>query len=186
MSAPFYTINHFFRLLLLKSKPQDLQYSIIAFACLLGALFLLIMININFLVTSVGTTAAATTAPERIHDLKTLFTAAIIIHESIFLAILHFTLKRASKTNRFIQVATNFIGIDLIEYLITMLLTQAAFGLLAICALKAWLLVIKFHITLHAFNVSRMRAAWIFLVISACSLLGASLLLVPYTRSVLG
>lgn len=176
MNNTINTINHFIKLLTLKSRPQNLHYSILNFSILLGAFFILISY-----VTSQMDTADL---PAQMQKIGSVITFGVILHEAVFLTILYFLLKRDDKTNRFIQVATNFVGIDLAECLLSLFIGKIALGFYVLCALKAWLLVIKLHVTRHAFDVSIARAAWLFITVSISSVIIAAMTITFFSSSV--
>ena len=172
MNQTLYLFHHFAKLLTLKNKPQDLNYSVLIFIFLLGILIVLTsnIFNLHYLPSEIMDSP-------NINNVNSLVVWGVIVHEAVFLTILSFLLKKANKSNRFIQVASNFLGIDLIECLVALILSKIAIPVYMLCVIKAWFLVIKFYITKHAFNISQFRAAWFFILISLSSLLAATMLL---------
>lgn len=92
-------------------------------------------------------------------------------------------LKRDNKGNRFVQVATNFIGVSLIECLLSPILSKFVLSFYLLCAFKSWLLVIKLHVTRHAFNINQLRAAWIFIGMSICSIFVTAIIMAALSNT---
>lgn len=157
-------ITHFIRLLTLKNKPQNLQYSANTFALL----FITLIIAIKLTVQNI--------APQ-LKAINSIIPFMIIGYEGLFLTILYVLLTKSGKGNRFIQSACNFLGVSVISCIASSLIGLLPMPLLFLCLLKSWFLIINFHITKHAFNVTQLQAVWIYFFIN---MVAVSIIALPF------
>lgn len=150
-------IRHFFGLLTLKNKPQDLSYSLTTLIMLLLTFIMVIKFTLKI------------TNPQLI-KLNTLIPTLLITYKGLFLTILFFFLSKIKKQHRFVQSACNFLGINIINYIFTPIINFFPLQLLLLCLLKAWLLMVNFHITKHVFNVTQLQAIGIYLFLNAIAI----------------
>lgn len=143
---PLGVFQHFFRLVVLKNRPQDLEYS---FALLLtfASVLVLQVAGMNF------------SLPGNIKANHWMVVMLVVLHECFFLYVLNYFLKKEKKENRFVQVASNFLGLDLIERLLLLPFIQGISNVFLLCCVQSWILLIRLHITRYAFEVSYGRAA---------------------------
>ena len=147
-------INHFVYLLTLKNKPQDLRYSFNIF------IFLLIL-----LIALVKVSAADSIIYGQNFSAYT-FIFARLVYESVFLLVLYFTLVWHGIANRFIQAACNFLGVNIVDCIAMALISSSPLHMIFLSGIKAWLLIIKFYITKHAFDVDQRRAIMLYILMS--------------------
>ncbi len=161
-------ITHFVGLLTLRNKPQNLVYSMNVFALL----FLLLAFSIKI--------TAQNSIPQ-VAAINSFIPILIITYEVLFLTIVFLMLTKAGKKNRFIQVGCNFLGVNIINCLISSLVLLVPFQMFFLCLTKSWLLIINFHITKHAFNIDQIRAVWTYLLINGIALLAITMPFIIFT-----
>lgn len=134
------TINHFFKLFLLKNKPEQLPYSKITWWLLFTAA------NSLFFFFN-GTLPHA----------NILF-LVFLLQNITFLATVYYFLKRYNIANRFVQTSANFLGLSIVNnILLKVLLTYTKSNLL-ICMFFSWVIMLKIYIIQHSFEIPRARA----------------------------
>ena len=139
-------ISHFLGLLLLKRKPQELQYSKKTF--FLFIILIILVSYINILVLGI-----------KIPNIKVFMFLSILINNFSFFLILYLFLLKNGFKNRFIQTSSNFLGIEIINcifFLLFILINNniyneyMPFFLSLVIAL--WFLLVRINIIRHSFN----------------------------------
>lgn len=134
------SLFHFYRLITLKNKPQDLPYSISNWG------ILLILSTLAFFWINKDS--------ESISGLLLIFN----IQNIAFLMTLYYSLKFFGKANRFIQTSSNFFGITIINCLALKFLTFLTLNKIILCLFFGWLIMLKLHIIEHTFDISKNKA----------------------------
>jgi len=177
-------INHLWRLILFRSRPQDLPYSknlllsVFLFSCLSYAAVCLMLID--------STSLNMLRESQQSLSLPTLLFIVIMFSYSAQLCVLHGLLSMHGKKERFVQASTNYIGV---EALVTMSIVAVTLVILNISpkliesmtflSLPLWALLqaVKTHIIRHTFEQNTFQAFIKVLVIQ----FGASLMLLLVT-----
>lgn len=136
-------MNHFGSLILLKRRPQDIPYSTGLLVTLFAFYCFLVSVK-----------------PYQVENIELVIAWAILL-QSLFLGVLYGFLKYLMYTNRFVQTASNYLGISIVHLLVSSLFTiQQPFIYVMVIA---WLLTMYIHITQHAFSTRKINAFFIFM-----------------------
>lgn len=153
-------VLHFFYIMIFKKKPQDLKYSINLFIILFCCTLVLSNQIVYYL---------------EIGIFSNIF-FSILISNFSFLIIIYFFLKKISLSKRFIQTASNLLGVEIINLIL--FVTVVFFNnnlnkyyihfFISLC-ISIWLFFVRVHIIKNSFNYNILKSVFfcfIFLVLN--------------------
>lgn len=144
-------IQHFFNLVLLRAKPQELAYS----KNLLTSILLLFLLMSIFGSRELPNSSFAQS-----------FITIVLLKEVVFLLALYTLLKLSNKANRFVQTASNFVALAIIQGTVMRLVFGLTSSHVLAFFLISWFLYVNIYVTRCAFEVKPGYAVLTYLLIN--------------------
>lgn len=146
MSRYYEVFLHFLGILTLKKKPQELRYSrnIFKFFSVLAVT----ISYVNILILGI-----------KVPNIKIFMLMSILINNFSFFCILYFFLLKNGIKNRFIQISSNLLGIEIINCVLFLslifvnnMIYNDYIPFLLSCSIAIWFLVVRVNIIRYSFN----------------------------------
>ena len=140
---------HFLGIIFLRRKPQDLQYSINLF--IVFATFILIISNQIVYYLEI--------------DLFSNIFFSILVSNFSFLLIIYFFLHKEGLSQRFVQTASNLLGIEILNFVLFYIIIYVNNNInkyyihfFISFIISIWFFIIRVHIVKHSFNYNTLKS----------------------------
>ena len=138
--------SHFLGILFFKKKPQELEYSKSTFFTFIGLITLVSYANILILGINIP-------------NIKIFMFLSILVNNCTFFLILYAFLLKNGIRNRFVQISTNLLGIEIINclfFLSFIFINNKIYNdyipFLLSLLISTWLFVVRINIIRYSFN----------------------------------